>query len=497
MPVKLRNVLLFLTDQQRKDTLGAFGNPFVQTPALDGLAACGVRFERAYCTNPFCCPSRAGILTGLHPRTHVVWHNGIRFDEVGAPTLGDILGSQGYRTGSVGKIHLGPGWGPAPPAGFEESREYWAKHPEMRDWHGPYCGFQDVEMIMGHVHYSTQGGHYGSYLQENFSDGLELFRRDHALLNRGYYETWRNAMPEEHHYNTWIADRTIDMLDRFAREPFFIHCSFPDPHHPLSACEPYSSMYDPDDMPEPLAPSLDELEQLHPVYRAYHLGEENYFAQPPSFPEKIAGTPLREMMAQMHGMVTHVDRSIGRILEHLAELGLMEDTLVVFTTDHGELMGDHGLVLKGPFYYQSLLNVPLIISIPGSAPRVVSDLVSHVDLIPTILECLGLEVPAYLPGRSLADALRGEEGKARDCVLTEFRPFGGPNMKVLHTSEWRYVYYGGEPYGELFNLRDDPEERVNLFGRPECAEVQASLQARLLKELVKTEARWPARGPWI
>jgi arylsulfatase A-like enzyme len=375
----------------------------------------------------------------------------------------------------------------------------------MRDWHGPYCGFQEVELSIGHIHYSVHGGHYGAYLEEEFPAGRELFRREKALLNLGYYETWHNAMPEEHHSNTWVADRTIEMIDRFASGRFFVHCSFPDPHHPLSACEPYASLYKPEEMPEPLAPSLEELAQLPPVYRAYHLGEENYFAHPPSFPEKIAGAPLREMMAQMYGMVTHVDVSVGRVLEHLSARGLLDETLVLFTTDHGELMGDHGFVLKGPFYYQSLLNVPLIAKLPGAKPAVCGELVAHVDLVPTILECLGLEVPKNLPGRSLKRYLDGSTeltevcraGAHRDAVLTEFRPFGGPNMKVLHSGEWRYVYYAGEAYGELFNLRDDPEERRNLFGDPAYVEVERRLQARLLEELVLTEAAWPSRGLWL
>ena len=159
-------------------------------------------------------------------------------------------------------------------------------------------------------------------------------------------------------------------------------------------------------------------------------------------------------------------------------------------------MGDHGFVLKGPFFYQSLLNVPLIVRAPGQKASVRRDLAAHVDLVPTVLDWLGIEVPEYLPGRSLDGHLRGEPRDVRDAVLTEFRPFGGPNMKVLHTEDWKYVYYHGEPWGELFCLKDDPEERRNLFGDPAHARVQAELHARLLDELVGTEASWPARGPW-
>jgi arylsulfatase A-like enzyme len=287
------------------------------------------------------------------------------------------------------------------------------------------------------------------------------------------------------------------MIDRLGSEAFFIHCSFPDPHHPLSACEPYGSMYDPGGMPEPLTASIDELKAMPPVYLAYHLGQENYFAKVPSFPEEIAGEPLREMMAQMYGMVTHVDRCVGRIVDHLQARGLLDETLIIFTTDHGELMGDHGLVLKGPFYYQSLLNVPLIIRAPGATPAVRHELVAHVDLVPTILDCLGLAGPDYLPGRSLKGHLDGQPCEVRDAVLTEFRPFGGSNMKVLHTGQWKYVYYHGEPWGELFDRQQDPEERTNLFGDPAYAKMQAELHARLLEELVGTEAAWPARGQWL
>ncbi len=498
VPTKVKNVILFLTDQQRKDSLGAYGNPIIKTPNLDRIANEGVRFERAYVQNPFCCPSRASILTGLYPRTHGVWHNGIQFNDVGAPTLGDILQAHGYRTGSVGKIHLNAWFGPHPPSGYEESQDYWAKHPEMKDWHGPYCGFQEVELTIGHVHYSTKGGHYSAYLEREFPEGSKLLRRENALLNQGYFETWRNAIPEEHHYNTWIADRTMEMIDRFAGQPFFIHCSFPDPHHPFSACEPYASMYDPNAMPDPLPASLEEMAAMPPIYRAHYMGEPTYYSKEPPFFEKIAGAPLREMTAQMYGMVTHVDRSIGRVLDHLSRRGLLDETLVIFTSDHGELLGDHGHILKGPFYYQSLLNIPLIIRYPGAQPGVNRQLVGHVDLVPTILDCLGLKIPAYLPGYSLAGHLRGEAAHVRDAVLTEFRPFGGPNMKILHTSDgWKYVYYHGEKYGELFNLVQDPQERNNLYGKPAYAEMCRRLNLRLLDELIGTEAAWPTKGEWL
>lgn len=491
MAAKVKNVLLFLTDQHRKDAIGAYDNDVIQTPNLDRLAAEGVRFERAYCQNPFCSPSRASILTGLYMRTHGVWQNEVNFETVGAPTLGDMLTCHGYRTGSVGKIHLNSHFGPHPPEGFEESNDYWEKHPEMRRWNGPYCGFERVEMVLGHVNYSTKAGHYKAYLEENFPEGVDLFARENALVDRDHHQTWRNAMPEEHHYNSWIARQTIEMIDEFAEEPFFIHYSFPDPHHPLSACEPYASMYDPADMPDPLPASLEELERMPPIYKDAHLGRRNPGTMMPAFEDKLAGEPLREMMAQMYGMVTHVDRCIGQVVRHLEAKGLLDETIIIFTSDHGELMGDHGLILKGPFYYQSLLNIPLIIRTPGQDGDVRRELVGHVDLVPTVLESVGLETPEYLSGHSLCGHLEGSPSHTRDAVLTEFRLRDGLNMKVLHTDQWKYVYYHGERWGELFNLQDDPGEQWNLFEDPACADVRARMHSRLLQELVETEPCWP------
>jgi arylsulfatase len=496
MPENIRNVLLFLTDQQRKDSLGAYGNPIARTPNFDRIAGEGVRFQRAYTQNPFCCPARASILTGTYPRTHGMWHNGIQFLN-GVATLGDILQKEGFRTGSVGKIHLNPWFGPHPPVAYEESRSYWEKHPEMAAWHGPYVGFQEVEMVQGHGHYSMYAGHYAAYLKEHFPEGAELLKREKALKDEGYRETWHNAIPEEHHYNTWIADRTVEMIDRFAEDRFFIHCSFPDPHHPFTACEPYASMYSPKDMPDSIPPSLEELERMPPYYLKQHQGQPSFYdGKPPNFSQDIAGAPLRGIKAQTYGMVTHVDACIGRIMEHLESRNLLDKTLILFTTDHGELLGDHGFLYKGPFYYQCLVNVPLLMRFPGQEPRVVDDLVAHVDIVPTTLESLELEIPTYLPGNSLAGCSSGRPSKRRDAVLTEFRPFGCPNMKVLHTERWKYTYYEGEEYGELFDLAEDPEERRNLFDDPGCRKVKTELEKRLLDELVATEAPWPPRGNW-
>lgn len=511
MSAQVKNVILFLTDQLRKDFLGCYGNPVVQTPHLDTIARDGVRFERAYTQNPFCCPARASILTGTYPRTHGIWHNGIQFI-TGCPTAGDMMNEAGVRSASVGKIHFNPWFGQAPPVAYEESAAYWKTHPEMADWSGPYIGFEQVRMTFGHVAYSTHAGHYGAYLRNEFPEGIELLTRERALRDDGYVQTWRNAIPEEHHYNTWIADNTIDLIDQYDNERFFLHVSFPDPHHPFSACEPYASMFSRKEMPDSIPASEDELAKMPPHYLKQHRGQPSFYEKgPPAFATEIDGEPLREIKTQAYGMTTHVDRSIGRIIDHLEERGLLDETMLIFTADHGELLGDHGLLLKGPFFYQQLLNIPIIIRPPSSwrpstganaSDAVNRDIVAHVDLLPTILDSMGIDVPDYLPGQSLVPVLRGEPSPAgrsytpRDTVLTEFRPFDCPTMKVIHHENWKLAYYGGQPYGELFNLTEDPDEHHNLWDDPGYAAARTRLTERLLQELVATEAPWPTRGPW-
>lgn len=492
--IRPRNVILFLTDQQRLDSIGAYGNSVASTPNLDWIASRGVRYTRAYTHTPWCSPARTSILTGTYLRTHGVWHNGIQF-LTGVPTIANMLGTCGYRTGSVGKVHVNPWFGAAPPAAFEESDGYWASHPEIADWHGPYLGFQEVDLVHGHGHYSMTSGHYAAYLDRCFPDGKDLLKRPAALFDLGYRECWKNAIPERHHYNAWIADRTIEMIDRFGSDPFFIHCSFPDPHHPFTACEPYASMFDPDDMPDPLPYSETQLGQLPPHYLKQHHGIPSFDKRPPDFPNEIAGTPLRHIMAQTYGMVSHVDACIGRILEHLRRSGRLDETLIIFTTDHGELLGDHGFIYKGPFCYQCLMNVPLLAMGPGVSAGVRSDLVCHVDILPSILAQLGLAVPSHATGRPLPGLLPPDWAYfPRDAVLSEFRPRPAFSMKILHTARYRYVFYHGQSYGELFDLLEDPGETTNRFDDGDYARVRKELHERLLMELAATESPWPEQS---
>ncbi|HEU5317223.1 MAG TPA: sulfatase-like hydrolase/transferase, partial [Chloroflexota bacterium] len=367
------NVVLITTDQQRWDTLGCYGNRVVRTPHLDGLAAEGVRFERAYVTNPVCTPSRATLLTGRYPSSHGAYNVGVSLpDDV--PTLSGMLGAAGYDTALIGKAHFQP-FG-ADPARSVESNRGAARDPALwREWHGPYYGFWHVELSMGHGPGGTEG-HYGEWLRQTAPEVLTLFPKAAALAPSSVpIGSWKSAVPIEYHSTTWTADRTIAYLEARSESqpPFFLWTSFQDPHHPFCPPRPYCDMYPPEAVSLP-SRGPGELDRLPPHFRHAYEGTQDAL---PYARGRLSGTDpkgyvrmteahAREVIAHYYGMVSLIDDAVGRILAALERLGLARDTVVVFGTDHGELLGDHGLWLKGPFLYEGLIRVPYLWRYPAA-----------------------------------------------------------------------------------------------------------------------------------
>ena len=503
-------MLLIMTDQQRADTLGCAGNEAISTPHLDRLAAEGTRNARAYVQNPICMPSRATLFTGRYPRSHRVWTNGVELseDEV---TLADVLGGRGYRTASFGKLHFSPTGAPVG-EGRYEANAMWkdpARREEMEGWHGPYHGLQHVELALGH---NAPGGHYGAWLRKEHPEALKLFGKEAALRPpSGAHGSWKSAVPEELHASRWVAERTISYLEGVvrggdtggAKEPFFAVCSFPDPHHPFAPPAPWCDMYEPGAMrvPGTLEGALERLKGMPPHFLEHARGAWHRTGpQKAEYPEGLPEAHLREIMAHYYGAISLIDENVGRVLEALDRLGLSENTLVLFTSDHGELLGDHGLLLKGPFLYEGLVNVPMVWRLPGRvrAGAVVDAPVGHVDVASTVLELLGVEEPLGMQGQSLAGVLSGRSDAAlRPWVLTEYRKGFEPDLslKQIHTGDGRYklTHYGHGEFGELFDLREDPEERVNRFGDAGYAGIRRELEGLLLEALYETEDPLPTQ----
>lgn len=479
-----KNVLFIITDQQRRDSLGCYGNPVCRTPNLDRLAARGVRFDRNYVANPICMPSRLSIFTGTTPRSHGLWTNGLLIDE--RDTLPGHFLDHGYRTGSVGKIHFTP---TGADGDHMESSVHWAEGAGPVDWHGPYWGFEHVDLTIGHT---ALAAHYREWFYAN--GGTDEMRKPRKLGGAPGCSVF--DMPPELHDSAFVADRSIDFIQRHADEPFFLVASFPDPHAPFNPPAAIAERYSPDDVVMPSG-SRDDLASRPEHYRL--LADFAWSRSGPSEPKRPGGLSeahTRERIALTYAMVELIDHNVGRLLDCLKEQGLEDDTIVVFTADHGELLGDFGLWAKGPFFYDCLINTPLIIAQPGTIePGVSQALFSDLDLAPTLCDLAGVPPKPFMDGISQLPHLQDRQTRVRDHCLVEYRNgYGDADVasKVLVTDDRKYVrYQTGEE--ELTDLAADPEERHNVAADPDRQREKEALRLRLLDAILQTEPKGPAQ----
>jgi arylsulfatase A-like enzyme len=450
-------------------------------------------------------PSRASIVTGRWPRNNGVWSNGIPLKET-ETTIAQILSKQRYETAALGKMHFTPfsyGWDrlakenrpryQAVPPEYKESLVSW-RAGKLDDWKGPYYGFTDVNLVIGHSR--RHEGHFRIWLQENFPEAIPLFEKENAIEPpSGTYQCWKNGAPQEAHSSTYVGNITVDFIKKNKDRPFFAFTSFPDPHHAFCPPAPYFNMYNPHEMPLPNK-KQGELDNKPPQWSACFNGNIITEGQLPSLiPKDLTDEQFQEITAMTYGMISLIDHNVGRILNTLDEYGLAEKTIVVFMSDHGEFLGDHGLLLKGPVLMEGLVKIPMIWRLPDRFPAGrIGKLASNVDFAKTILHLLNVEPPIGVQGKSLAPVLTGETETVRDCVITEYDSFYFPdlNMKMLRKDQWKLVYYYGKPYGELYNLEEDPYEFINLYGNIGVKEIQEKLINVLLDELIITEDPLPS-----
>ena len=509
-----KNILFITSDQQHFDTLGV-GNPKIFTPNLDRLCAEGTRFSRAYCPNPTCTPTRATLLTGLMPSQHGAWSLGTMLSEA-LPTLPGLLSEAGYFTGLAGKAHFQPLRGNETYPSIERhpilrDREFW------RDFKGDWYGFDRVETARMHGDEGHAGGHYALWMEEKgLKEWEDYFQLPDAGLCDARRATYTHGdlrkwdLPEAFHYTTWTAERTIDFIDEAgeADTPFMIWSSFHDPHPPYIVPEPWASMYDPEDMePGRLCPGKHD-RNPEMFRRAAEEDSESYWANVTEGQGGIHGgefqggypeEALRKDMACYYGMVSFMDQQIGRILDALDARGLTENTIVVFTTDHGHFLGQHGLRLKAIHHYEDLLKLPFIVRHPGSVPagRVCADLQNLVDLPKTLLKAAGVEPPVHFQGMDQGSSWRGE-GPVREWSITEnHHGYTRFHMNTLVTDRYKLTVHRETGEGELFDLRADPAEVRNLWDDPEAATLKSDLllayaRARMAEEPIRMPRLFPA-----
>ena len=470
------NILLLMTDQQRYDSLGCYGADWVQTPNLDHLAAQGVLFENCYVNNPICTPSRASLLTGKHLPGHGVYklHDVLPEDEALFPKR---LQSLGYKTALFGKLHV-------------SGRLYEAEQRHPND------GFDVYEWCLeASIHLDSPYNGYAKWLKEYHPEFYkDLKEKGRELLH----------IPQEYHFTHWAAERTTDFINQHDKnQPFFFMMSVFDPHNPYKDYPLEMLEYlDEERMPEPLPrESRDE--------RPYAVKQEQEHSYLGAF-ERFSPEDLQKMRRGYFASIALLDVEVGRVLETLERSGQMENTIVIFTSDHGDMLGDHGLLVKGAFCYDPCVKVPLIVAGPQIEKGLrTNQLVQPHDLAATVLSAAGMtsgELRRIMPdSQNIYPLLQGEEESLHDFAVCCYRNSGlndgggywDPPLHATMIRDQRYkmtLYHADpasalSPKGELYDMFEDPQEQHNIWDHSQYREVRLDLTQKLLNWISRQELR--------
>jgi arylsulfatase A-like enzyme len=465
-PVKTKPNLLFIwTDEQQYFTMKAYGNEIIQTPNLNRLASESFVFEKAYVTQPVCSPDRASVMTGLYPHTHGIVANNIPL-AAEVKTLPEIIADPDYHTAYMGKWHLGD--------------EIFAQRG-----FGTWVSIED-----NYIQYYGHGKD-----REARSD------YHHWLVEKGYEPNERNRfsrsyaarLPLEHCKPKFLEEEAIRFMETHKDDPFILYINFLEPHMPFFG--PLDSLYSPDEVILPGSfddvPSFDDplshRLRWEGIKRQYGTTEEEF----------------RELIARYWGLVTQVDMSVGAILDKLESLGLAENTIVVFTSDHGDMMGAHRLVTKGVMYEESV-RIPFLLKDPrlNTSQRIIREWVSQVHIVPTLLDLMGHEVPGYLEGKSLVPSMKEDKFPAEDIFIEwnshmDYRVrdwaereiteadsvqlAASPSIRTIISKEGLKLSLSNRDKSQLFDLNKDPLEIENLFYKDEYQQTIKELEGKIKK----------------
>lgn len=489
---QVRNILFIMADQLRADYLSCEGHPTLHTPNVDGLASRGVRFDHAYVQAPLCGPSRMSFYTGRYVASHRSIWNFVPLP-VGEQTIGDYLRPTGMRVALAGKTHMAGDTDGLRRLGIDDGHTVWTSVSE--------CGFEPFDRDDGiypkglfprldtkYAHFLRANGYEADNPWEDYANAAE--GPDGTILSG--WEMRHSRLParvkEEHSETAYMTDRAIEFIRTQGDAPWFLHLSFIKPHWPYIAPAPYNDMYQEAEVVPPLRDTR-ERESPNPVYAAFMLHEESInFSR-----DEVRHTVIPTYM----GLVKQIDDHLGRLLDVLKEAGRIGDTMIVFTSDHGDYLGDHWLGEKELFHEMSV-RVPLIIVDPDAAADVTrgtveTRLVEAIDLLPTFLEAVRVEPPSHVvEGRSLLPLVHGEmPPEWRDAVFSELdysfrrrtrtalgQPVNGCRGFMVRTERWKYWRFENFP-PQLFDLESDPREFVDLGAQPGMAGVRAELDERL------------------
>lgn len=453
VPDEIDNILFVCTDQQRQDSLGCYGNDFVQTPHIDRLATEGVRFDNAYTPSAVCTPARGAIISGEYPATTGVTSNGGQWPELlDRDPYPPLLAAAGYNLGLSGKWHLG-----TPPS------EFGFEGPHIPTWH----------WVFDHEDYVA-------YLDEN---GLPLMDTDEfeAVFpadGEDYQTGAIDPRPVEASYSYYLADRAIDQLERYAEEyqsdgtPFYESVHFFGPHNPYYLPEEYFELYDYQDMALPESAVKETFDGKPSHHRL--LEDDGLMA--------AEIDDWKRIIAAYHGFVTLIDAQVGRLHDALEEFGVAENTAIVFSTDHGSFLTGHKMHDKGAAMYEDIYNIPMLATGLGRTGDTEDRLVSLLDLAPTFLDIADVPIPEAYAGQSLLD-LSDPAVEWRDTLTAEFHGHALPyEQRMLRMEQYKLVVNIAH-IDELYDLDNDPNELENLIDHAEYADVRERLYDELNQQL--------------
>ena len=484
------NILLITTDQQRHDHLGVAGLLAAATPHLDRLGTEGVHFGRAYCPSPICTPTRVSLLTGQYPSTHGAYSIGVTADPFPSPTIADRLTQAGYATAIFGKTHF---------VGRPDEPRHVTGQADppaelFRTFDGPYLGFQHVQVSRGHTINTEPDMHYRVFLEDAGADYAPWFPRLGPTYDHFMCGAW--DMPAEYHDTAWVGGLTERWLrDHADGEPWFCWASFQDPHEPFVCPEPWFSRVDRNRLKPFEGRRPGEFDDRPAFYARAAGGDWGPFDDghgvPCSF--HMPGWDDRSLDALQAtlGMVAFVDDRVGAMLRALEETGQAGNTVVVFTSDHGDMHGHHGFWGKGLTAYDDCQRVPLLVWGPGRVrPRgTVDALANLVDLPCTLLALAGVDIPVGMQGTDLRPVLQGQADRVQDFTIVECQATQKVYQQTLVTDPHKLVVYRDSDEGELYDMNADPDQYTNLWNDPTCHDVKMALLLRLTQAHLEREGR--------
>ncbi|MFA7230032.1 MAG: sulfatase-like hydrolase/transferase [Victivallaceae bacterium] len=436
-----RNVVIIHTDEQVWTFLGCMGNEEIQTPNIDELAAAGMLFNTSYACSGVCVPSRACLLTGRYPIAHGITCN-VQTLPDSEKTMGHYFSAAGYRTGYFGKTHYGGHDNDMPLDGWTDSF-IWQKQ-------------------------------YNDYLRKNGIDIRYPEGREIKHPEMRYWNVGSSNIPYEHYFEKVIADRAIDFINQNKNDPFLCFVGNIAPHNPFSPPKPYDTMYDPDKLS--IEPAYEhELDNKPPAFVRWVEQNRKYTSE----------RELRIYMAHIYGLISLVDVQVGRIVKALKDANVYDETMIIFTADHGDFSSAYGIIGKSWCMDDRLMRVPLIISHPEfrNARKRSDKLNENVDILPTVMGYCGLKIPFAIQGKSLLPLIEGKAVCHKDAVFGYnyfYDDKNHLNQTIIRCGSWKLVQ-SNDFKGELYDLKNDPRETVNLIDRPEHATLVSELREKILR----------------